>query len=180
MRRTSGEFTLIDYGLSRHDLLPDLLAEEFRVPIGTGPYLSPEQIARDRGDPRSDLFALGVVLYYLLTGSSALRLSAQAPRSGAAAVARPGAAAFPQSRLSALAAGSHPALPGAGAGQAPHDGGATGAPTRQSRPDPADRKGFESSAPIPGLRRGGVGGRKSSRRCVTRAAWPRAAPPRRL
>jgi nucleotide-binding universal stress UspA family protein len=65
---SGGEFTLIDYGLSRHDLLPDLLAEEFRVPIGTGPYLSPEQIARDRGDPRSDIFALGVVLYYLLTG----------------------------------------------------------------------------------------------------------------
>ncbi len=82
MRRTGsasgGEYTLIDYGLSRHDLLPDLLAEEFRVPIGTGPYLSPEQIARDRGDPRSDIFALGVVLYYLLTGSgpSALRASA--------------------------------------------------------------------------------------------------------
>lgn len=68
MRRSSGEYALIDFGLSRHDLLPDLLAEEFRVPIGTGPYLSPEQIARDRSDPRSDIFALGVVLYYLLTG----------------------------------------------------------------------------------------------------------------
>jgi non-specific serine/threonine protein kinase len=68
MRRPDGEFALIDFGLSRHDLLPDLLAEEFRVPIGTGPYLSPEQIARDRSDPRSDIFALGVVLYYLLTG----------------------------------------------------------------------------------------------------------------
>ena len=73
MRRSNGsgsggEFALIDFGLSRHDLLPDLLAEEFRVPIGTGPYLSPEQIARDRSDPRSDIFALGVVLYYLLTG----------------------------------------------------------------------------------------------------------------
>ncbi len=68
MRRPGGEFALIDYGLSRHDLLPDLLAEEFRVPIGTGPYLSPEQIARNRSDPRSDIFALGVVLYYLLTG----------------------------------------------------------------------------------------------------------------
>ena len=45
MRRPNGEFALIDYGLSRHDLLPDLLAEEFRLPLGTGPYLSPEQIA---------------------------------------------------------------------------------------------------------------------------------------
>ncbi len=68
MRRPGGEFALIDFGLSRHDLLPDLLAEEFRLPLGTGPYLSPEQIRRDRGDPRSDLFSLGVVLYYLLTG----------------------------------------------------------------------------------------------------------------
>jgi eukaryotic-like serine/threonine-protein kinase len=68
MRRPGGEFALIDFGLSRHDLLPDLLAEEFRLPLGTGPYLSPEQIQRDRGDPRSDIFALGVVLYYLLTG----------------------------------------------------------------------------------------------------------------
>jgi serine/threonine protein kinase/nucleotide-binding universal stress UspA family protein len=68
MRRSTGEFTLIDFGLSRHDLLPDLLAEEFRVPIGTGPYLAPEQIARDRSDPRSDIYSLGVVLYYLLTG----------------------------------------------------------------------------------------------------------------
>ena len=68
MRRPTGEFVLIDFGLSRHDLLPDLLAEEFRVPIGTSPYLSPEQIARDRSDPRSDIFSLGVMLYYLLTG----------------------------------------------------------------------------------------------------------------
>ncbi|WP_298428729.1 bifunctional serine/threonine-protein kinase/universal stress protein [Rhodoblastus sp.] len=68
MRRGNGQFALIDFGLSRHDLLPDLLAEEFRLPLGTGPYLSPEQIARDRTDPRSDIFALGVVLYYLLTG----------------------------------------------------------------------------------------------------------------
>ena len=68
MRRMDGSFALIDYGLARHDLLPDLLAEEFRVPLGTGPYLSPEQVLRDRSDPRSDIFSLGVVLYYLLTG----------------------------------------------------------------------------------------------------------------
>ena len=67
MRRADGVFALVDYGLSRHQLLPDLLAEDSS--IGTGPYLSPEQIAGDRSDPRSDIFALGVVLYYLLTGA---------------------------------------------------------------------------------------------------------------
>jgi nucleotide-binding universal stress UspA family protein len=68
MIRPSGEAVLIDFGLSRHDLLPDLLAEEFRLPMGTGPYMAPEQVLRIRNDPRSDVFALGVLLYYLATG----------------------------------------------------------------------------------------------------------------
>jgi non-specific serine/threonine protein kinase len=68
IRRPDGIYALIDFGLSRHENLPDLLAEEFRVPFGTSPYLAPEQILSDRTDPRSDIFALGVTLYYLLTG----------------------------------------------------------------------------------------------------------------
>jgi len=68
MLRGSGEAVLIDFGLSRHDQLPDLLQEEFRLPMGTGPYISPEQLRRRRSDPRSDIFALGVMLYLLVTG----------------------------------------------------------------------------------------------------------------
>lgn len=66
--RDSGEVALIDFGFARHAQLPDLLAEEFPGPIGTGPYISPEQLDEDRSDPRSDLFALGVVVYLLATG----------------------------------------------------------------------------------------------------------------
>lgn len=66
--RESGEAALIDFGLSRHDQLPDLLAEEIEGPVGTGPYIAPEQVLGDRTDPRSDLFALGVILYFLATG----------------------------------------------------------------------------------------------------------------
>ena len=66
--RPDGEAVLIDYGLSRHDRLPDLLAEEFHLPMGTGPYISPEQVRGVRDDPRSDLFALGVMLYHFATG----------------------------------------------------------------------------------------------------------------
>ncbi len=72
MFRPSGEAILIDYGLARHDKLPDLLAEEFRLPMGTGPYISPEQVLNIRNDPRSDLFALGVLLYHLATGERPL------------------------------------------------------------------------------------------------------------
>ena len=59
---------LIDFGLSSHAQLPDLLAEQFHVPMGTSPYIAPEQVLGVRNDPRSDLFALGVTLYHLATG----------------------------------------------------------------------------------------------------------------
>ncbi|MBV8605106.1 MAG: protein kinase [Pelomonas sp.] len=68
MFRPDGGAVLVDFGLSRHDHLPDLLEEEFELPMGTGPYMSPEQVQFVRNDPRSDLFALGVMLYHLLTG----------------------------------------------------------------------------------------------------------------
>lgn len=66
--RDTGEMVLIDFGLSRHDQLPDLLAEEFTIPMGTYPYIAPEQFLRCREDPRSDLFALGAMLYEAATG----------------------------------------------------------------------------------------------------------------
>ncbi len=63
-----GDAVLIDFGLSRHDLLPDLLEEEFELPMGTSPYMSPEQVRFVRNDSRSDLFSTGVMLYHLTTG----------------------------------------------------------------------------------------------------------------
>jgi len=68
MFRPSGEAVLIDFGLSHHNQLPDLLQEEFRVPFGTAPYMAPERLLGVRDDPRSDLFSLGVLLYFFTTG----------------------------------------------------------------------------------------------------------------
>jgi serine/threonine protein kinase len=68
MFRETGEAVLIDYGLSHHDHLPDLLQEEFRLPYGTAPYMAPERLLGVRDDPRSDLFSLGVLLYFFTTG----------------------------------------------------------------------------------------------------------------
>jgi eukaryotic-like serine/threonine-protein kinase len=48
--------------------LPDLLQEEFRLPYGTAPYTAPERLLGVRDDPRSDLFSLGVLLYFFTTG----------------------------------------------------------------------------------------------------------------
>ncbi|MEO8586298.1 MAG: bifunctional serine/threonine-protein kinase/universal stress protein [Acidobacteriota bacterium] len=68
MREDTGDAALVDFGLAHHDQLPDLMGEEFRVPYGTAPYMAPEQILGDRRDARSDLFALGVLLYFFSTG----------------------------------------------------------------------------------------------------------------
>ena len=68
MFRPTGEAVLLDFGLSRHDHLPDLMQAEFHLPFGTAPYMAPEQLLRVRQDPRSDLFALGVLLYFFSTG----------------------------------------------------------------------------------------------------------------
>ena len=63
--RPDGTAVIIDFGLAHHAHLPDLIEEDFHKPVGTSAYISPEQILSIRCDPRSDLFALGVILYQL-------------------------------------------------------------------------------------------------------------------
>ncbi len=66
--RPSGEAVLIDFGLAHHSHFPDLLAEELRIPLGNWVYMAPEQVLGVRCDPRSDIYALGGILYELATG----------------------------------------------------------------------------------------------------------------
>lgn len=68
MLREDGEIVLIDFGFARHAQLPDLLGEDIPGPIGTAAYIAPEQLFGNRDDPRSDVFALGVMLYLFTTG----------------------------------------------------------------------------------------------------------------
>jgi nucleotide-binding universal stress UspA family protein len=66
--RPDGQAVLIDFGFARHAQYPDLLAEGNAFASGSAPYVSPEQLQRIRTDPRSDVYALGVILYELATG----------------------------------------------------------------------------------------------------------------
>ena len=59
---------LLDFGLSCHADYPDLMAEEFRKAVGSPAWIAPEQVVGMRGDPRSDVFAIGVMLYEMATG----------------------------------------------------------------------------------------------------------------
>jgi nucleotide-binding universal stress UspA family protein len=66
--RDSGEAVLVDFGCARHERLPDLLDDGSGAPPAGPTHMPPEQAGGARCDPRSDLFALGVLLYRLCTG----------------------------------------------------------------------------------------------------------------
>lgn len=57
---------LSDFGIAKVADLED--PQEAGRVVGTLPYMAPEQIIDGQTDPRADLFALGVVIYEMLTG----------------------------------------------------------------------------------------------------------------
>lgn len=70
--REDGMPVLIDFGLANCAKLPDFVADEAadrRLVLGTPAYIAPEQWAGRRGDPRSDLYSFGALLYQMVTGT---------------------------------------------------------------------------------------------------------------
>jgi CheY-like chemotaxis protein len=71
-----GELKVMDFGIARLAERTSSLTEAGLV-VGTPSYMSPEQLLSEAIDPRSDLFAVGVVLYECLTGT--LPFQAESP-----------------------------------------------------------------------------------------------------
>ncbi len=59
---------LIDFGIAAKTGARRLTFAKITQTMGTPDYISPEQVKGKRGDARSDLYALGVMLYEMLSG----------------------------------------------------------------------------------------------------------------
>jgi serine/threonine protein kinase len=62
---------LIDFGIAGKEGSRRLTFAKLSQVMGTPEYISPEQVKGRRGDGRSDVYALGVMLYEMLTGKAA-------------------------------------------------------------------------------------------------------------
>ncbi|CAB4737002.1 MAG: Stk1 family PASTA domain-containing Ser/Thr kinase [Actinobacteria bacterium] len=63
-----GRVKIADFGLARGALLGTTMTIESSVILGSVSYLSPEQVQRGIADARSDIYAVGIVLFEILTG----------------------------------------------------------------------------------------------------------------
>jgi serine/threonine-protein kinase len=59
---------LIDFGIAMKEDARRITFVEMSPSLGTPDYISPEQVKGQRGDQRSDIYALGVMFYEMLTG----------------------------------------------------------------------------------------------------------------
>jgi serine/threonine protein kinase len=65
---TTGVVKIMDFGIALDELARRITWSGESSSIGTPDYMAPEQIAGGRGDVRTDIYSLGVILYEMLTG----------------------------------------------------------------------------------------------------------------
>jgi eukaryotic-like serine/threonine-protein kinase len=63
-----GRVTLTDFGIALRQASRRLTFSHLTNAVGTPDYMAPEQVRGERGDARTDVYALGVVLFELLSG----------------------------------------------------------------------------------------------------------------
>ena len=68
MLSPDGRVTLLDFGLAASARSRRLTFGGFSIGMGTPDYVAPEQVKGGRGDARTDIYSLGVILYEMLTG----------------------------------------------------------------------------------------------------------------
>lgn len=59
---------IIDFGIAKVEQARRLTFGSLSPTMGTPDYIAPEQVQGKRGDPRTDIYALGAILYEMTTG----------------------------------------------------------------------------------------------------------------
>ncbi|MEP7356356.1 MAG: serine/threonine-protein kinase [Anaerolineales bacterium] len=70
---SAGQPIIMDFGLALTKGGQRVTYANLSATAGTPEYMAPEQVEGKRGDPRSDLYAVGVMLYELLAGQPPFR-----------------------------------------------------------------------------------------------------------
>lgn len=63
-----GQLKLMDFGIALLQGARRVTWGSFSATVGTPDYMAPEQVRGERGDERTDVYAVGVILYEMLTG----------------------------------------------------------------------------------------------------------------
>src|SRR4029078_8842831 len=75
-----GRVKILDFGIAKLSAFGGNEGPSFKpaatepgMVLGTVGYMSPEQVRGESGDPRTDIFALGTIIYEMLTGHRAFK-----------------------------------------------------------------------------------------------------------
>jgi serine/threonine-protein kinase len=65
-----GSIRIMDFGIAKSMKMRRITFVGFSPSMGTPDYMAPEQVKGNRGDERTDIYALGAILYEMATGAS--------------------------------------------------------------------------------------------------------------
>ena len=69
MLAPDGHLKILDFGIALMEGAPRVTWRGFSGLMGTPEYMAPEQIKGERGAAKSDIYAVGCLMYHLLSGS---------------------------------------------------------------------------------------------------------------
>jgi serine/threonine-protein kinase len=67
---SDGSIRIMDFGIAKSMKMRRITFVGFSPSMGTPDYMAPEQVKGKRGDERTDIYALGAILYEMTTGST--------------------------------------------------------------------------------------------------------------